>query len=299
PQVEQEAERWEREGYQATRLRRAAAADKQPADVEALLHGFTRDVERLRELAAELEAHGLALPESAQSALRDPDRVSEVQAVVAAARERARPFSAIPAEPTFEQLDLDSESLPIREARRFVLGAKPPYSPLFVVALGGVEPRALFVAAARELLVARPGARVALCTAAEFAKEYIRALEGGLVDAWRERWRALDALFVLGAEALAETERTQDEFFHLFEELGRRGGRIALAASRPPAELAEIDERLRSRFEGGLVVELVAEAVTDESARRSGAPGDSWFRSREKLIWEWPDIKDRIVEELG
>lgn len=294
--LDEEAERWEREGFPATRLRRAAAGDASPPDLEALLQGFTRDVERLREVAAEVDAHGLELPERARAALRDPDRLSEVQTAVAVAREAARPFRPIPPEPTFEQLAMAPDSLAVREARRFALATRPPYSPLYVVG-GATDSQDLFVAAALELLAARPTARVALCTAAEFGQEFIRALEAGLVDPWRARWRVLDALFLCDAETLGETERTQDEFFHLFGELTRRGARIAIGADRLPSRLEGIDERLRSRFEGGLVVELPAAAPKQAAARDSGGP-DTWFRSREKLVWEWPEIPQRIVEEL-
>lgn len=296
PVLEAETERWEHEGYQAARLRRALAADEPPPDLEALIQGYTRDVERLRELAAEVEAHGLALPDHVVPALRDPDRLSEVQAAVAAARERARPFRPIPQGPTFEQLPVDVGSLAVREARRFVLSSRPPYSPLYVVAAGALDPRELFIAAARALLAARPAARVALCTATEFGQEFIRALEAELVEPWRERWRTVDALFLCGADAFGEMERTQDEFFHLFEDLTRRGARIAIGADSPPSGLKGIGERLRSRFEGGLVVEL--EAPGERAAAKGGPGPDEWFRSREKLVWEWPDIGERIVEDL-
>ncbi|MBI4539015.1 MAG: ATP-binding protein [Gemmatimonadetes bacterium] len=295
-QLEEAAQRWEREGYQPARLRAAAAGDTSPADLEALLQGYGRDVERLRELAAEVEAHGLALPEETLSALRDPDRLAELQKAVAAARELARPFPPVPPEPTFEQLPVDPSSLAVSEARRFVLSARPPYSPFYVVGRGGTDPRDLLVAAAQELLAARPGERVALCAATEFGQEFIRALEAGLVDPWRARWRGVDVLFVHGAEALGETERTQDEFFHLFDELTRRGARIAIGAGGPPSELKGIGERLRSRFEGGLVVEFEPAAPKDAAALATRR--DDWFRSPEKLVWEWPEVSERIVEEL-
>src|SRR5690606_16555315 len=100
------------------------------------------------------------------------------------------------------------------------------------------------------------GTRMAVTSVHEFADDFIRALGGGVAGAWRERWWTLDLLLVHGVEALSETERAQDEFFHLFEALKRRGARVLLVADRPPAAISGIDDRLRSRFEGGLVLEL-------------------------------------------
>jgi hypothetical protein len=90
----------------------------------------------------------------------------------------------------------------------------------------------------------------------DFAADFIRVLGEGVAGAWRERWWTVDLLLVHGVEELSETERAQDEFFHLFEALKRRGARVLLVADRPPAEIPKIDERLRSRFEGGLVLEV-------------------------------------------
>ena len=74
----------------------------------------------------------------------------------------------------------------------------------------------------------------------------------------------MDLLLVHGTEALAATEQAQEEFFHLYEALKRRGSRIMLAADRPPSEIA-IDERLRSRFEGGLVLDLEVKKVPKDA----------------------------------
>ena len=81
-------------------------------------------------------------------------------------------------------------------------------------------------------------------------------MERGTTVPWRDRWANVDVLLLHGVEGFAATERIQEEFFHLFEGLHRRGGRILLSASVAPEALEGIQERIRSRFEGGLVVEL-------------------------------------------
>jgi hypothetical protein len=192
-----------------------------------------------------------------------------------------------------------------------------------------------------------PSATVAVTSVAEFAEDFIRALSEGVAGAWRERWWTVDLLLVQGAQGLADTERAQDEFFHLFEALKRRGARVLLTGNRPPARIDNIDDRLRSRFEGGLVLEVEAgslpegaetleleeisleevpspdqgwTAVGRESGsadgagsgsppeeiavapepRRGEAPSidDRWRPSPENVVWAWPRMEVRLVEEL-
>jgi DnaA protein len=168
---------------------------------------------------------------------------------------------------------------------------------------------------------------------AEFAEDFIRALGEGVAGAWRERWWTVDLLLVHGVEALSETERAQDEFFHLFEALKRRGARIMLVADRTPSGIEEIDDRLRSRFEGGLVLEVEAgegkgdlalvetptteeagpfNPATEESSGDSPQAGPAaqpiattpppkggaWFPSAENVVLMWPKIDDLLIEEL-
>jgi hypothetical protein len=78
----------------------------------------------------------------------------------------------------------------------------------------------------------------------------------GVAGAWRERWWVADLLLIDGAETLSGTERAQEELFHLMEAVGRRRGRIMVAADRPPNQISALDDRLRGRLEGGLVVEV-------------------------------------------
>jgi chromosomal replication initiation ATPase DnaA len=81
-------------------------------------------------------------------------------------------------------------------------------------------------------------------------------LQDSAIETWRGRYRRVDALLIDEIEQFAGTERTQDEFFHLFNVLTEAGKQVVLTSSRAPRSLTDMDERLRSRFEGGLVVEI-------------------------------------------
>jgi chromosomal replication initiator protein len=81
-------------------------------------------------------------------------------------------------------------------------------------------------------------------------------LQDGNVDRWRMRYRSAGALLIDDVQFIADKERTQEELFHTFNALHNEGKQIVLASDCPPRDLSGLEERLRSRFEGGLVVEM-------------------------------------------
>ena len=91
-----------------------------------------------------------------------------------------------------------------------------------------------------------------------FVDELIAALQEGTVDRWRARYRAANALLLDDVQFVAGKERTQEELFHVFNALYAEGKQLVIASDRPPRELSGLEERLRSRFEGGLVVQMQA-----------------------------------------
>src|SRR5918992_4702046 len=105
------------------------------------------------------------------------------------------------------------------------------------------------------------------------------------------------------------TERAQDELFHLFDDARRAGVQLVFTAVRPPRELSGFEDRLRTRLESGLVVDLtpvttapaavepLPEKATVEAAPRASGRIDQFFLNREKLLWNWPYTRDVIVGE--
>ena len=361
--VREAIEAAEREGFVARRLRALLDLDAAPPDPEERVARFKADLSRLREIEAELDRLGNPWPDAAQKLLRDPERMSEVEAFLTSVQERQRPFPGLGPGLSLSDLDGRVPQLALKAAQQLVNEEKPKYNPLF---LWGVRPeagRALVGATARSYRALQPQAKVAVSAVSDFAEDFIRALSAGVAGAWRERWWTVDLLLVHGIQALADTERAQDEFFHLFEALKRRGSRILLTADRAPTSLEGIDERLRSRFEGGLVLELTTESLPPAAADLTmqapssppaggawqehvdlpteaetfigpeaegkasqaespalASPGPpsassprsrptlvdaedkgplpSWRPTREQVVWHWPRLEDRIIEEL-
>jgi chromosomal replication initiation ATPase DnaA len=251
----QAAEAAEREGFVAHRLRTALTEADEPVGWQEQLDGYRAQIARLREIDAELDRLENPWPEAAASVVRDPDRLEEAEALLASVRERMRPFARLVPGPDLVELEGSVPTLAFKAVLQLVAEERPQYNPVFLWGDDGRAARALLAAAGRTFAGRLPESRAAVTSVEDFAQDFIRALSQGVAGAWRERWWTVDLLLVHGAQALSDTERAQDEFFHLFEALKRRGARILLTADRPPSGITGIDERLRSRFEGGLVVE--------------------------------------------
>jgi chromosomal replication initiator protein len=131
------------------------------------------------------------------------------------------------------------------------------YNPLFLHGRVGLGKTHLASAVAR-FLGRQPAHRIALLSAEAFANDLIRALLTGGIDAVRDRVRRLDVLIVDDVQFLAGKERMQDEFFHTFNALHGAGKQIVLVSDQPPRAIAELEERLQSRFECGLTAEISA-----------------------------------------
>jgi chromosomal replication initiator protein len=243
------------------------------------------------------------------------------------------------------------------------------YNPLFLAGPSGVGKTHLLNAIGNEL--ARGGGanyRVACVGAQLFIDELIAALQDGTIDRFRARYRAADALLLDDVQFVGGKERTQDELFHVFNHFHAAGKQLVFASDVPPKNIEGLEERLRSRFEGGLVAELnapdrtlreklfgrfLADArvpATPEllgylaersatsvreligtvhrlcaAAESAGSPltlpiarqeletgggaptspptsvrqaADTFFLDDEKIVWEWPDVAGRLVEEL-
>ena len=249
------AEMFEKDGFSGTRLRRILESDTAPEDPQEVADQFRRDIARLRETEKSLATAGNPWPEAAVGVLKDPERLDEAVSLLASALERVRPFSRLGEGPFLANLESHYEAVVIRAAGQLVTEERPEYNPLYVWSSNRAGPLALIAATARSFREAHKLSNIAIVSASEFAEDYIRALSDGVAGAWRERWWDVDFLVLYDAELISGTERAKDEFFHLFEATKRTSTRIMIAADRVPSGIADIDERLRTRFEMGLVVE--------------------------------------------
>ncbi len=248
---------WQQLGYRVDRLEQALERAEDPG-VDDLLAHFEHDVDRLRRLSADVEGLDESLARS--ELMRDPDRVDEAEETVARLVSGRSAWPEPRAEFARATLEVGpSNQLAVHAADEVVEEPGRKYNPLYIHGPAGVGKSHLIHSMASELVATRGGAmRVACLAAGQFVEELIAALQEGAIERWRARYRDVDALLLDDVQDCAGTERAQEELFHLFNSLYADGKQIVLAGDRPPKALDGVDERLRSRFGGGLVVEIRA-----------------------------------------
>ncbi len=137
--------------------------------------------------------------------------------------------------------------------------AKSPartYNPLFIHGGVGLGKTHLLQAIGHHLAASRRGTKVAYVRSETFTNEFINAIQTNSLVKFRRRYRQADILLIDDIQFLAGKERSQEEFFHTFNSLFEGRKQIVLSSDQPPSEIAQLEQRLVSRFEWGLTAEL-------------------------------------------
>jgi chromosomal replication initiator protein len=358
---------WGGEGYRTAPLEKMMAGESAPPNYEALLRGYGQAVEQLRELERQVCTVDPRL--GGNELFRDPERLDEATAftenVLAGAVPPSGPQPAF-ARAAFEESA--SNQMAVRAADAVSEEPGSRYNPLFLLGPSGVGKTHLMNAIGNELQARLgPTARVACVSAQQFIEELIASLQDETVERFRARYRAADALLIDDVQFIASKERTQDELFYIFNHFHSAGRQLVFASDVPPKAMDGLEDRLRSRFESGLVAEIALpdrplreklfarflgdahiEVPADVLSYLADRPAtsireimgtvqrvrasmdsretpltlagvrqvlepsgqtppfvpvvsqsaDSFFLDEEKIIWEWPDVIGRLVEEL-
>ena len=141
-------------------------------------------------------------------------------------------------------------------ARRVAEGGPVTFNPLFLYGGVGLGKTHLMHAIAHELQVRQPDLRVLYLSAEQFMYRFVQALREKQIMDFKEMFRSVDVLMVDDVQFIAGKESTQEEFFHTFNALVDQNKQIVISADRAPGEIKGLEERIKSRLQCGLVVDL-------------------------------------------
>lgn len=158
---------------------------------------------------------------------------------------------------TFENFAVSSSNQMAYAAATAV--AKTPgssYNPLFLYGGVGVGKTHLMQAIGHAIVKNKPQTKLIYCTGEEFTNEIIEAIGSKTTSSFKKKYRRVNILLIDDVQFLAGKNAVQEEFFHTFNAIHQAGGQIILTSDKPPEEINKLEERLRSRFEGGLTIDI-------------------------------------------
>lgn len=188
--------------------------------------------------------------------LVDASEVGE-NAKAAQQQQKAADPAAQPFEYTFETFVVGSSNKFAHAAAQAV-AANPggAYNPLFIYGNSGLGKTHLLHAICYEIRKARPQANIILMHGEDFTNEIVYHIGQKTTAALHNKYRSADVLLVDDVQFIAGRESTQEEFFHTFNALTQSGNQIVLTSDRPPKAILTLEERLRTRFEWGLIADV-------------------------------------------
>ena len=130
------------------------------------------------------------------------------------------------------------------------------YNPLFIYGNSGLGKTHLLLAIGEKILRDHPEFKIAYLKGDDFTNELIHSVRTGTSEEFRQKYRNMDLLLMDDIQFIAGKRSTQEEAFHTFNSVYEAGHQIVMTADRPPMEMAQLDDRLRTRIEGGLMADV-------------------------------------------
>ena len=150
------------------------------------------------------------------------------------------------------------------------------YNPLFIYGNSGLGKTHLLLSIGHAIHEKDPSKKIAYIKGDEFTNQLIRSIREGKAEEFRSKYRNVDLFLVDDIQFIAGKEATQNEFFHTFNNIYEAGHQIVITSDRPPMEMSLLEDRLRTRFEGGLMADIeppdieTRKAITRNKAAQLG-----------------------------
>jgi chromosomal replication initiator protein len=172
------------------------------------------------------------------------------------------------------------------------------YNPLFLYGGVGLGKTHLMHAIGHFILAQHPDINLQYITSESFTNEMISAIQTNRNAAFREKYRNVDVLLIDDIQFIAGRDSTQEEFFHTFNTLHAAGKQIIISSDKPPRDIPRLEERLRSRFEWGLIADIQKPDVETRIAILRKKAGDELMRVEDSVLQMIAERVENNIREL-